>query len=316
MLNFDQIMLELTATKDIFGQRFQMFVTYMMLATGNFFLISWACLGIGIFVLLIVVSSIIVFSYRAKDKCHFFSCPTNFCTFILGFSNLIFSIFCIVFLAINYITKGLCDYSYQVVVDPSISVQIQEYFSDDIKGFLNAECLKEAGASLTQYAQISDPGFVEDLDEIGVFLDGFTYYDNFLTTVSADRFDNGIEDVINDWTEYKEGLKDNFYNFPDALAALNAQTLACNEYWVVNSKQCRSEDPKTCKDVVSNNSFDGSRGCLDDGDATAEQFRKIRSSFESQNQLVSEMIGKLGNISGNSAHFEVGVTSTSKCARA
>jgi hypothetical protein len=313
MFNFDQMMEELLAVKELFGQRFYSFITYIMLATGNIYLLSWVCMGIGVFVLMIVISSIIVFSYRIRDKCHFFSCPTNFCTFFLGFITFVFAIICAAFLIISYLVTGFCDYSYASVKTPEITTEVRQYFKDNLKGFFSEECYGDVGASISKYVQFKDPAIITNLDEISLFLDGLTNFDNFLPHMSADRFDNGIEDVLNEWDLFKQGIKENFYDVNESLQSLNLDIEKCEEYWVLNKESCVDSNNFTCKDILSNNSFDSTRTCVKSPEQSQEVFRKLRSSFESQSSLMSEMISKLGNISSNSAHFEVSITSISKC---
>jgi hypothetical protein len=184
----------------------------MSLSTSYFYLLSLVCIGIGSFVLLIVIASVVVFSCRAKDKCHFFSCMTNICIAFQGFSGFLLTIVVIVFLAINFIIASMCDFSYDLSIDPSITDSIRENFSTDFKSFLNSKCFGTDGLKLTEYIDMNDPALVENYNEIGQFLDGFSFYNNFLRVIEPDSFNNNINKIGQNWELYRTGEIDNFDN--------------------------------------------------------------------------------------------------------
>lgn len=184
----------------------------MSLATSYFYLLALVCIGIGSFVLFVVVSSVIVFSCRAKDKCHFFSCMTNVCIAFQGFSACVLTVVVIVFLAVNFAIASLCDFSYDLSINPSVADEIRDYFNSDLRGLLNSKCFEENGLKLFDYISLNDPGLTENFTSIGVFLDGFSHYDNFLRQVDADSFNNNIVVAAESWEPYRTGLTPNFDN--------------------------------------------------------------------------------------------------------
>lgn len=106
----------------------------------------------------------------------------------------------------------MCDYSFKATVDPSVADGVSQYFSKNLKGLLSSDCLRSDGLKFTQYININDPGLISAFDEIGVFLDGFSFYDNFLRQIPADSYNNNILKISEIWEEYRVGQKLNFPN--------------------------------------------------------------------------------------------------------
>ena len=284
----------------------------LIIITSEFFLLAFVCIGIGLFVLLISVGSVIVFTYRAKDKCHFFSCITNTCTFILGLANFILIVVLILFLGTNYTLFSLCDYSFQTVSNPETTNQVKDFFQEEIRGFLFPKCYEPNGLNLTEYIPINDPGVVSNLNEISTFLNGFSNYDNFQRVMSADRFNNGIQNVTDQWEVFRTGLSDNFYDVSEVLSTFNTYTLPCNETWVLNSQSCKTDSSITCKEILSNNTFEHERACITDSEKALETFDKLRRSFVSQGTLMKTMIDEIGEITSGTAHNLVSIISIRK----
>lgn len=314
--NYDVGIKDLKVVKESFLKRFGAFVSYLSIATSYFFLGSFFCIGIGFFVLFISVGSIIVFSYRVHDKCHFFSCVTNSCNFLLSVSNFILVLVVVSFIAVNFSVASLCDFSFDLFGDPSTTDIVKVFFEEELQGFLASGCYDTDGLKLTEYIKINDPGVVSNLKEISVFLDGFSNFDNFRRVMSADRFDNGIVDISQQWEVFRQGEADNFYDVREALIEFNRLTASCSEYWVLNTKQCNSQSNLACKDVLSNGTFDHARDCLAEPDQTLEKFDLLRNSYVSQSSLMKKMIEGFDDITSNTAHAKVTVTSTRRCVRA
>lgn len=315
LLNYDIGLKDLNKVKDNFMRKFGSLVSYLSLATGYFFLGSFVCIGIGLFVLLISVGSIIIFSCRMKDKCHFFSCITNACNFLLSISNFILVLVGLSFIAVNFSLASLCDFSFELMNNPSVSDEIKIYFEDSLKGFLNSGCYDSKGLNLTEYIPINDPGVVDNLNEISTFLNGFSHFDNFKRIMSADRFDNGIVDISAKWEVFRQGMEDNFYDVAEELNQLNQMTGPCNEVWVLNTQKCDSKSNLKCKDLLSTRTFDKDRDCLSQPLETQEKFDLLRNSFVSQSSLMKKMIETFDDITSDTAHAKVKVTSTRKCGR-
>lgn len=187
-------------------------IFYLSSATSYFYLLSLVCIGIGSFVLFVVVSSVVVFSCRARDKCHFFGCMTNFCIAFQGFSACLLTVVVIVFLGVNFAIASICDFSYDLSVKPSVADEVKEYFQSNLKGLLNSECFEASGLKLFEYIDLNDPGLSENFASIGVFLDGFSHYDNFLRLVDPDSFNNNIVAVSDQWETFRAGSLPNFSN--------------------------------------------------------------------------------------------------------
>ena len=212
MLNYDSGLEILENASLEFTSSFSNLILYLTMATSYFGILSFICISIGSFVLLIVILSIVMFSCRAKDKCHFTSCMTNTCNALLGLSSFLLSIVVIVFVAINFVTASMCDYSYDASVNPNVSDDIRGYFSKNLEGLLSSECLETDGLKLTQYIDINDPGLIDTFNQIGTFLDGFSYYDNFLLQLPADSYNNNYVKISEEWEKYRIGEKFSFEN--------------------------------------------------------------------------------------------------------
>ena len=77
---------------------------------------------------------------------------------------------------------------------------------------ISSSCLTDSGLKFTEYLNIKDPSIIFNYDEIGQFLDGFSYYDNFLTRINPDKFNNNILKEGQLWETYRDGLIPNFSN--------------------------------------------------------------------------------------------------------
>ena len=106
----------------------------------------------------------------------------------------------------------MCDFSYDLSIDPSISDTIRDSFSTDFKSFLNSKCFETDGLPLTEYIQMNDPGLEDNYTQIGEFLDGFSFYGNFLRVIEPDSYNNNINSLGISWEQYRTGLTPNFDN--------------------------------------------------------------------------------------------------------
>lgn len=212
MIGFDKALTTLENASNEFTTSFSNLIYYLTLSTSYFNILSFICIGIGSFVLFIVIFSIVIFSCRAKDKCHFSSWMTNVCTAFLSFSSFLLGIVVIVFVAINFIIASMCDYSYQASINPDIALEVSRHFSKNLEGLLSADCLRTEGLKLTEFIDINDPGLSQSIDDIGLFLDGFSNYNNFLWQIPSDSYNNNILKISEEWEQYRIGEKLNFSN--------------------------------------------------------------------------------------------------------
>jgi hypothetical protein len=153
---------------------------------------------------------------------------------------------------------------------------------------------------------------VSNLNEISLFLDGFTNYDNFQREITPDRFNNGIQHITEKWEIFRSGMNDNFYDVPEVLNTFNAITAPCNERWVLNAQLCDSKATISCKDILSNNSFEHERSCIQDSEVALRTFESLRSSFVSQAALMKTMIDDLGEMTSGTPHALVMIISIRK----
>lgn len=226
--------------------------------------------------------------------------------FLLSVSNFILVLVSLSFVAVNFSLASLCDYSFQIFKDPKSTDAIKIYFEEDLQGFLSSGCYEEAGLNLTEYIDVNDPGVESNLNEIGIFLNGFSHFDNFQRLMSADRFDNGIVNISQRWDVYRQGILPNFFDVTEALGEFNKVARACSEYWVLNSESCIEGNQFACKSFHAGDSFDHERDCLDDANFAQETFNLLRSSFVSQASLTKKLIEEFDDITSETPHARVG----------
>ena len=202
----------LTAMKDLFSMKFGILMEYIFYGTNQIHVIRLACIALGIFVLIIVILNLVLFCCRAKNKYHLTAHITTICTGLFGCSAFILSILLIVFLALNYVVGGFCDYSIDVLKDPKLANEYKVHFPKAFHSLLSTGCVEEKGLFLYEFGRIKNPALTENLKKIGDFLDGLSYYDNFLKDLKPDKNLNALTTQSKEWEEFKSGLKPNFAN--------------------------------------------------------------------------------------------------------
>jgi hypothetical protein len=135
---------------------------------------------------------------------------TDTCVAFLGFSGFLLTIVVIVFLAVNYILASVCDFSHDVLSDPTKANPIAELFPSEWNKLLSSDCLNGVGLPLTEYVKLNDNALVTNYNEIGLFLDGISHYKNFLRELNPDIQNNNMSDLVNNWEQYRIGKLDNF----------------------------------------------------------------------------------------------------------
>ena len=75
--------------------------------------------------------------------------------------------------------------------------------------YYNIACI---ATRLADYIYLNDDAQKDNLKEIDSFLDGFSYYDNFLKITPSDKNINTIKTTVNSWDPYRTGIIDNFDN--------------------------------------------------------------------------------------------------------
>ena len=147
-----------------------------------------------------------------KNKLHWTSCPTHLCNCIFGFITFLLTCCALLFVVINYSLESLCEFSTKVFIDSSVVLEVQPYFQTKYKGFVSPSCMSNSPVQIVDYIYLNDDAQKDNLKEIDTFLDGFSYYDNFLKITPSDKNINTIKTTVNNWDPYRIGVKDNFDN--------------------------------------------------------------------------------------------------------
>lgn len=204
----------LASVGTILSTNLPQFINILHLGTSNFFLLGYVCIGLSSVVLLIVLVSISFFFCRTRDKCHCSSCPTNTCNCFFGLISFLLTIALLIFIFVNYALESLCEYTTLVAKDPNVAHELKTIFSAKYEGLLSSSCLSDEGTELGNFLNIKDQTLLGNYNNIGNFLDGFSYYDSFLKQLEPDKNNNSIVQQSVDWELYKKGIKFNFDNVP------------------------------------------------------------------------------------------------------
>lgn len=211
---------------------FSSLVYYLNLSTTYFSLLMWGCIGFASTILVIVVITQVCFVMRGKDKCHGTSCITRFFMFFFAFCAFILSAILLALIAVNFTMGSICDFTFESVVDPSISENLKEKLPIEIRGFFSEQCIGTTGMQISDYVLITNSILRENLRTMDTFLEGISYYDNFLKNLAPDKNNNSIHLVAEEWAKYKTGLKDNFEN---------VKSMSFNTFYLI-SDVCKESD--------------------------------------------------------------------------
>lgn len=211
---------------------FSSLVYYLNLSTTYFSLLMWGCIGFASTILVIVIITQVCFVMRGKDKCHGTSCITRFFMFFFAFCAFILSAILLALIAVNFTMGSICDFTFESVVDPSISENLKEKLPIEIRGFFSEQCIGTTGMQISDYVLITNSILRENLRTMDTFLEGISYYDNFLKNLAPDKNNNSIHLVAEEWAKYKTGLKDNFEN---------VKSMSFNTFYLI-SDVCKESD--------------------------------------------------------------------------
>lgn len=212
LLEFEETIDAVKSIQETFQKQFLDFIVYMNTGFSYFSYLGPICISIGGFTLLILIIILIFFSKRIKNELHWTSCPTHCCNCIFGFITFILTCFALLFVLINYSVESICEFSTKVIETPLISDEVKPYFQQKYQGLLDSSCFSDKPNQAADVFYLNDDAKIDNFKEIDEFLDGFSYYDNFLKVIPADKSINSINTTVNGWTPFKTGLKDNFDN--------------------------------------------------------------------------------------------------------
>ena len=193
-----------------------------------FFTVSTLFKSLSIMLILLAGLSIVtVFGtqvtscFRRRNKCHSLSCCSRVFITILGAYSLLLAIVILIFVILNFSVAGLCEFSYQGIIKEGSITDAQGSIPTLLKNFLNDECIKEVDLTadpikkpkqLQEYIDFGNPTVEENYKTIGVFLDGFSNFSNFLKNQNSEENVNSISKTEEMWTLYKTGILYNFVN--------------------------------------------------------------------------------------------------------
>ena len=164
-------------------------------------------------VIVVVFGSELVIYFRSKNQCHGCAFLTKFCLIIFGLINFIFSGIMVVFVFLNFSIGGMCDYAHLGVYGGDGFAEVSGSVPVNLSNFMSQDCILETseGKNITDYAKF-DSGDTENFKLVFDFIDGISYYNNFLKSLDPDTNNNSITTTEALWDLYKTGIKYNFDN--------------------------------------------------------------------------------------------------------
>lgn len=164
-------------------------------------------------VVIAVFGTQLVIYFRTKNQCHSCGFLTKFCLIFFAFINFVFSGIMIVFVLLNFSIGGLCDYAHLGLYGGDGFESVTEFVPTNLNSFMSEECIKDqaVGKKMVEYINF-DSGAISNFDQIFEFINGISYYNNFLKTLNPDIEKNSITSTESIWDLYKTGILYNFEN--------------------------------------------------------------------------------------------------------
>lgn len=220
LLNFDKSLDSMRVAENEVKKYFSSLVDYLNMSTNYFSQLMWVCIGFASVVLVVVTFTQVCFLMRRRDKCHGTRCLTRFFMFFFAFFAFLLGAVLLSLIAVNFTMTSICDFTFESLVDPKVSENLKDKIPYQIRGFFSEQCIGTEGFQIGEYVLISNSILRENLASIDTFLDGISYYDNFLKNLAPDKNNNSIQVLANEWDLYKEGLKDNYDNVKGKFFAI------------------------------------------------------------------------------------------------
>ena len=163
---------------------------------------------------LVVFGTQLVICFRAQNQCHGIGTITKLCIFIFGLISLFFAGLVILFAVVNFSVGGMCDFAYKGTLKDGSVGTVAETVPVSLKTLLSVDCMKQdtVGVSIDNYLALPEPDLKTQLTNIGTFLNGFSYFRNFLKGLDQDASKNSITRTSDYWDLYRTGIIYNFNN--------------------------------------------------------------------------------------------------------